>query len=127
MAIKDIDLSFETNIYDDLSVLLGTAAIKARLYNDTMISSDELPFDDSDKLTIQDSVHEYTFVSEDIINDLVDESIKKDERIDELLDVRLNDVAGDVHERKKQVDIDIVLNRKLNNEPVRLSLIVTKT
>jgi len=127
MAIKDIDLSFETNIYDDLSVLKDVQAIKVRLYNDIMIDPDELPFDDSTKQTIPDALHEYDFVSSDSITDLVKESIKKDDRIDDLTDVRLIDNAGDVHQRSKQVELDFVLNRKLNNEPVSISLIVTKT
>jgi len=127
MAIKDIDLSFETNVYDDLSVLLDVQAVKARLYNDIMIDSDEIPFDDSAKLTINDALHEYDFVAQDSIADLVQESIKKDDRIDNLTDVRLNDNAGDVFQRSKQVELDFILNRKLNNEPVTVSLIVEKT
>jgi hypothetical protein len=127
MAIKDIDLSFETNIYDDLSVLLDKEAIKARLFNDIMIPPDEIPFNDEDKITVPDALHEYSFVAEDTIQDLVTSSIQKDTRIDELSEVRLNDNAGDVYQRSKQVDLDFILSRKLNNEPISVSLIITKT
>jgi len=127
MAIKDINLSFENNIYDDISVLLDLEAVKARLYNDIMISSDELPFEDNPKETVSDALHDYTFVAEDNIRDIVTESIKKDDRIDELTNVELTDNAGDVYQRSKVVNLSFVLAKRFNNEPVTITLVIEKT
>jgi len=117
---RDIDLSFEKNYQNDLSVNLDEVAIKRTLYNNLLVSSQERYFNDIPRRDITDAIHEFSAFSEQIISDCIEDAAKEDPRIQEVSDIR---IKSDSDNYKINVEVDLKINTDIDDK-VTLNLTI---
>lgn len=103
---SDIDVSLEKNSQKDFPKLININAIRQALYNRMMISSSELPFDNSERLNIRDFIHsDISDFDDSLLVETVERAAMNDSRLSNI-DVstsQVTNIDGTVHTHVKIV------------------------
>lgn len=127
MIYKDIDISMEKNIYNDVSVLTDKASIINTLKNNLFIDTDEKYFDNSNYSSLKGALHkQWTAVTEEFVEETILKAIQKDDRIDKLLGL---DYSFDDKNYTLYIELHLRLNLIVNqngDKDIDFTLIVRK-
>lgn len=116
MTYIDIDASFEKNVYNDVGTKQDIESVKASLYNNILISYNEMPFDNSPRSGMEDLLHDFNdSLVFSVIKDTIYSAANNDPRIDKIKDISI-DQNPDTYQII--IKLTVSLNFSINGEKV---------
>jgi len=122
MNYEDIDASLEENIRGDFSSIIGLENnVKNNLINNLQISSDEIPFENTNKPSLDDVIHSDSDIRNIMLYDVVEYALVRDDRINKINAIKV------INENDGEIIVNIRVKLHTLNDETNFNLKIQKT
>ncbi len=121
---KDIDLSMERDIHNDIGILTNENAVRGAFYNNLMLSSNDIFFSNGRKLSAKGLLNlPSNFLGKIHVENVINSAINADPRIKQL-----NDVAISINGANWDIGVSMQINmqRDEKDEEVKMNFSVRR-
>lgn len=117
---KDIDISFQPNIYNDFGIVTDANDIKATLMNNLSITSSEIPFKNKLFPILENILHApLDYITKLNMTNIINEAIIKDERIEKMNNIVITE---DTNSYTIFVSLELLVNFNSRSDVVTVNL-----
>ena len=121
MIYEDIDASLEENIRGDFSSIKGIVnVVQNNLYNNLQIGSAEIPFENTERPSLDDIIHSTSDIKDIMVHDVIEYHLIRDDRVKKIKKIVIS------NDNESELIITVIVQLDTIKEETKFNIKISK-